>query len=200
MCFYRISSISSKLYYWLLYSYLWYSHSHFNFCKSVDIPSLIPDMCLFCFFPLISIPKFLLILFAKFSVLSVFSIIVFVCFLFHWYLPWCLCRYLVTSDFCDPMDCSLPGSSVHGILPVKVLEWVPFPLLGDLPHPGTEPPFLMSVMLAGGFFTTSATLLLLLFSCQVVSNCLRPHELQHPRLPCPSLSLRVCSDSYPLSQ
>ena len=25
---------------------------------------------------------------------------------------------------CDPMDCSLPGSSVHGILQARVLEWV----------------------------------------------------------------------------
>ena len=25
---------------------------------------------------------------------------------------------------CDPMDCSLPGSSVHGIIQVRVLEWV----------------------------------------------------------------------------
>jgi len=25
---------------------------------------------------------------------------------------------------CDPMDCSLPGSSVHGIFRAKVLEWV----------------------------------------------------------------------------
>ena len=25
---------------------------------------------------------------------------------------------------CDPMDCSLPGSSVHGILPVRIKEWV----------------------------------------------------------------------------
>ena len=24
---------------------------------------------------------------------------------------------------CDPMDCSLPGSSVHGIFPARVLEW-----------------------------------------------------------------------------
>ena len=29
---------------------------------------------------------------------------------------------------------------------------------------------------------------LLLFSCQVVSDCLQPHGLQHARLPCPSLS------------
>ena len=28
---------------------------------------------------------------------------------------------------CDPMDCSLPGSSVHGILQVRILEWVAMP-------------------------------------------------------------------------
>ena len=25
---------------------------------------------------------------------------------------------------CDPMDCSQPGSSVHGILQARILEWV----------------------------------------------------------------------------
>ena len=28
------------------------------------------------------------------------------------------------SALCDPMDCSLPGSSVHGILQARILEWV----------------------------------------------------------------------------
>ena len=28
------------------------------------------------------------------------------------------------SDSCDPMDYSLPGSSVHGIFQTKILEWV----------------------------------------------------------------------------
>ena len=28
---------------------------------------------------------------------------------------------------CDPMDCSLPGSSVHGIFQARVLEWVAYP-------------------------------------------------------------------------
>ena len=27
-------------------------------------------------------------------------------------------------DSCDPMDCSLPGSSVHGILQARIVEWV----------------------------------------------------------------------------
>ena len=29
--------------------------------------------------------------------------------------------------FCNPMDCSLPGSSVHGILQARMLEWVAMP-------------------------------------------------------------------------
>ena len=28
------------------------------------------------------------------------------------------------SDSCDPMDCSPPGSFVHGILQARILEWV----------------------------------------------------------------------------
>ena len=28
------------------------------------------------------------------------------------------------SDSCNPMNCSLPGSSVHGILQARILEWV----------------------------------------------------------------------------
>ena len=38
--------------------------------------------------------------------------------------------------------------------------------------------------------------------CSVANWCptLRPHGLEHTRLPCPSLSPGVCSDSYPLSQ
>ena len=39
-----------------------------------------------------------------------------------------------------------------------------------------------------------------LFCCSVVSDSLWPHGLQHARLPCPSPSPRVCSDSCPLSQ
>ena len=39
---------------------------------------------------------------------------------------------------CDFMDCSLPGSSVHGIFQARILEGVPFPSRGDLPDPGIE--------------------------------------------------------------
>ena len=37
------------------------------------------------------------------------------------------------------------------------------------------------------------------FSCSVMSDSLRPHALQHSRLPCPSPSPRVYSNSCPLS-
>ena len=40
----------------------------------------------------------------------------------------------------------------------------------------------------------------LLFSHSVISYYLWPHELQHTRLPCPSLSPAVCSNSCPLSR
>ena len=30
----------------------------------------------------------------------------------------------VMANFCDPMGCSLPGSSIHGILQARILEWV----------------------------------------------------------------------------
>ena len=42
---------------------------------------------------------------------------------------------------CDPMDCSLPGSPVHGILQARILERVAgsLPSAGDLPNPGMKP-------------------------------------------------------------
>ena len=49
-------------------------------------------------------------------------------------------------------------------------------------------------------FTLVRTGLLLLFSCSVVSDSLWPHGLQHARLPRPSLTYRVCSNSCSLSQ
>ena len=43
---------------------------------------------------------------------------------------------------CDPMDCSLSGSSVHGSLQERTLEWVAiFLLQWNIPDPGIEPVF-----------------------------------------------------------
>ena len=49
---------------------------------------------------------------------------------------------LVTQScptLCNPMDCSQPGSSDHGILQARILEWVAMPSSGNIPNPGIEP-------------------------------------------------------------
>ena len=54
----------------------------------------------------------------------------------------------------DSVDYSPPGSSVHGTLQTRILEWVPLPSPGDPSHPGIEP---TPHVLAGEFFTTGTT-------------------------------------------
>ena len=49
------------------------------------------------------------------------------------------------------MNCSPPGSSVHGILQARILERVAISFSGDLPNSGIEP---VSPALAGGFLAT----------------------------------------------
>ena len=55
---------------------------------------------------------------------------------------------------CDPLGCTPPGFSVHGILQARILEWVAMPFSGDIPNPGIEP---RSPALAGRLFTTITT-------------------------------------------
>ena len=60
------------------------------------------------------------------------------------WLPLCLCVCVLVAQscltLCNPMGCSLPHSSLHGILQARILEWVAIPFSrGDLPHPGIEP-------------------------------------------------------------
>ena len=57
----------------------------------------------------------------------------------------------------DPMDSSLPGSSVHRILQARVLEWVAIPSSRGFPDPEIKLTSLMSPALAGSFFTASVT-------------------------------------------
>ena len=58
------------------------------------------------------------------------------------------------SDSCDPMDCSLPGSSVHGILQVSILEWIVMPSSRGSSQPRDRT---RVSHMAGGFFTVWAT-------------------------------------------
>ena len=54
------------------------------------------------------------------------------------------------SALCNPMDCSRPGSSVHGFSRQEYWSGLP----GDLPDPGIKPVSLMSPVKASEFFTT----------------------------------------------
>ena len=44
----------------------------------------------------------------------------------------------VMSNSFDPMECSPPGSSVHGLLQARILEWVAIPFSRGLPDPEME--------------------------------------------------------------
>ena len=86
---------------------------------------------------------------------------------------------------CDPVDRSPPGSSVHGILQAKILEWVviPFSSGSSWPRDGTH--------------VLSSSIQL---SCSVMSDSFWPHGLQHARPPCPSPTPGVYPNSCPLSR
>ena len=51
------------------------------------------------------------------------------------------------------MDCSLPDSSVHGILKARILEWVPWPPPGDLHNPRVKSTTLHFLHWQVDFFT-----------------------------------------------
>ena len=94
------------------------------------------------------------------------------------------------------MDCSPPGSSVHGISRARILEWVAI----SFSRAWSQLRNLFPVSCVSGGATRETSKQQMLFSCSVVSNSLQPHGLQHTRLPCPSLSPGICSNSCPLSQ
>ena len=55
------------------------------------------------------------------------------------FLPCCCLVTKLCPTLCDPTDCSLSGSSVHGISQARYWGRLPFPSPGDLPDPGIEP-------------------------------------------------------------
>ena len=97
---------------------------------------------------------------------------------------------------CDPMDCSLPGSSSHWIFQARVLDWGARSISSSAiiskkcRLQGWEQSHVMSPLVMGTNFS---------FSCSVMLNCLWPHGLHHTSLPWLPLSPRVCSNSCPLS-
>ena len=63
-----------------------------------------------------------------------------------------MCKYIIFINeseseltqlcltLCDPMDCSLPGSSVHGILQARILDWVAISFSRESFHPRDRNP------------------------------------------------------------
>ena len=63
-------------------------------------------------------------------------------------------KSLSCVQLCDPMDYSLPGSSVHGILQARILEWVAI----HFSRGSSQPKDWTQVScIAGRFFTLWAT-------------------------------------------
>ena len=48
-------------------------------------------------------------------------------------------RMLICIQLCNPIGCSPPGSSAHGIFQAIILKWLPHPPQGDLPNLGIKP-------------------------------------------------------------
>ena len=100
----------------------------------------------------------------------------------------------------DPMDCSPPGSSVHGILQARILEWVAMPSSRGSSQPRNQNFISCDSCIAGGFFTTEPPgkpISSVQLSCSVMSDSLQPHG---QALPCQSPAPGACSNSCPLSR
>ena len=67
---------------------------------------------------------------------------------------------MLSHTLCDPVDCSPPGSCIHGILQARILEWVAIPSLQGI--------FLTQAScIASRLFTISASRFFLFFSILV---------------------------------
>ena len=63
-------------------------------------------------------------------------------------------RVCSEASVCDPMDCSPPGSSVHGILQARILEWVTMPSSRGSSQPRDQTCVSCISCFASRFFTT----------------------------------------------
>ena len=63
---------------------------------------------------------------------------------------WTKCILQSCLTLCDPTDCNLPGSSVHGFSRQEYWSGLPYPALGNLSDPGIEPTSLTSPALQVG--------------------------------------------------
>ena len=68
----------------------------------------------------------------------------------------CVCAQL-RPPLCNPVDCTLPGSSVYGIFQARILEQIAIASFRGLPNLGIKPASHAFPALADRFFNTSTT-------------------------------------------
>ena len=101
------------------------------------------------------------------------------------------------TTLCDPMDHSLPGSSVHGNLESWVLVWVAIPFSKGSSQSRDQT---QVSCIAGRFFTIWANLVVQFSSvAQSCPTLCDSHGLHNTRLTCPSPTPGACSNSCPSS-
>ena len=129
-------------------------------------------------------------------------------FYLHVYVCVCVCAewFQPCLTLCYPMDCSPPGSSIHGIFQVRILSgycihqeyWRS--LQGNLPNPGIRTHVSCGSSTAGGYFTAESSgkprQTLLLFSRPVVWLFVTPWAAAARPLCCSPFP-EVCPSSCP---
>ena len=89
---------------------------------------------------------------------------------------------------CNPVDCNPPGSSVHGILQARILEWIAMPFPGALPNLGTEPMSPVAPALQADSLLLSHRETSFIEMCYTLVSCL-------PGLPTPESLMYSCPGS-----
>ena len=108
-------------------------------------------------------------------------------------------------QLCYPMNCSPPGSSVHGIFLTRIPEWIAMPSSRGSSQLRDRTRISCIFCTAGRLFTTEPLEKPKAGFSQFSSVAqwyptLWPHESQHTRPPCPSPTPRVYSHSCPWSR
>ena len=106
----------------------------------------------------------------------------------------CVCLSVCLSvsaclTLCDPTDCGPPGSSVHGILQARILEWVAMPSSKGSSRPRDRT---CVSCIAGGFFTVWASL-----QTPPLGDGLFPGEVEWERRPRAKIKMELYKNQYP---
>ena len=107
-------------------------------------------------------------------------------------------QLLLCPTLCDPIDCSPPGFSVHGISQTRILEWVAisFSRRSSQPRDWTCVSCIGRQILYHWAAREAYDVISVQFSCSVVSDSLWSHGLQYARPPCPSQTPGVYPTQY----